>query len=75
MDTNDVITVSLMMTQGSSAYYLNTYQIDGSSVTPKWQGGTAPSAGNANSIDVYSFTIFKTGSAAYTVLASQVQFA
>ena len=75
MATNDVITISVMMTQTGSAYYLNAVQIDGSSVTPEWQGGSAPSSGNANSIDVYSFTIFKTGSAAYTVLASQVQFA
>ena len=75
MDTNDVITVSLMMTQGGTAKYLNAYQIDGSSVTPKWQGGTAPSAGNASSIDVYTFTIFKTASATYTVLASQTKFA
>ena len=75
MATNDVLTVSLMMTQGSTAKYLNAYQIDGSTVTPKWQGGTAPSAGNASSIDVYSFTIFKTASATYTVLASQTKFA
>ena len=75
MDTNDVITVSLMMTQGGSAKYLNAYQIDGSSVTPKWQGGTAPSSGNNSSIDVYTFTIFKTASATYTVLASQTKFA
>jgi hypothetical protein len=75
MDTNDVITISLMMKQGSSAYYLNAFQIDGSSVTPEWQGGTAPSAGNANSIDVYTVTIFKTASATFTVLASQVQYA
>ena len=75
MDTNDVITVSLMMTQGSTAKYLNAYQIDGSSVTPEWQGGSAPSEGNASSIDVYTFTIFKTASATYTVLASQTKFA
>ena len=75
MGTNDVITISVMMLQTGSAYYLNAIQIDGSAVTPEWQGGTAPSAGNANSVDVYSFTIFKTASATYTVLASQVQFA
>ena len=75
MDTNDVLTISVMMTQTGSAYYLSAVQIDGSSVTPEWQGGTAPSAGNANSIDCYTFTIFKTGSAAYTVLASQTQYA
>jgi hypothetical protein len=53
----------------TTAYYPNAFQIDGTSVTPKWSGGTAPSAGNASAIDVYSFTIIKTGSAAYTVLA------
>ena len=63
------------MTQGSTAYYLNAYQIDGSSVTPKWQGGSAPTAGNASSIDSYSFTIIKTADATFTVLASQTQFA
>jgi hypothetical protein len=64
-----------MVTQGSTAYYNSAVQVDGSSVTPKWQGGTAPTAGNASGIDVYSYTIIKTGSAAFTVLASQVQFA
>jgi hypothetical protein len=44
-------------------------------VTPEWQGGAAPTAGNVNSIDVYSYTIIKTGSATFTVLASQTQFA
>jgi hypothetical protein len=44
--------------------------IDGTSVTPKWSGGTAPAAGNASSIDAYSFTIIKTASATYTVLGA-----
>ena len=59
----------------SSAYYLNTYQIDGSSVTPEWSGGSAPSSGNASSIDSYVFTIIKTADATFTVLASQTQYA
>jgi hypothetical protein len=63
------------MTQGSTAYYLNAYQVDGVSVTPKWQGGTAPAGGNASSIDSYNFTIIKTADATFTVLASQTQFA
>jgi hypothetical protein len=63
------------MTEGTTPYYLNTYQIDSSAVTPKWQGGTAPSAGNASSIDAYSFTIVKTATSTFTVLASQTQFA
>jgi len=75
MDTGESITIAHIVKQGSSAYYNNVVQIDGSSVTPEWQGGSAPSAGNANSLDVYSYTIIKTGSATFTVLASQTQFA
>jgi glutamate mutase epsilon subunit len=69
------VTSAILLTNGSTPYYLNTYQVDGSSVTPKWQGGTAPTEGNASSIDSYSFTIIKTADATFTVLASQTQFA
>ena len=75
MATGQAITVAFLVTQGATAYYNNAVQIDGASVTPKWQGGTAPSAGNASSIDVYTYTIVKTGSAAFTVFASQTKFA
>ena len=69
------VTCAVMLSQGSTAYYLSAYQVDSSAVTPKWQGGTAPSAGNASGIDAYSFTIIKTADATFTVLASQTQFA
>ena len=75
MSTGQSITVAFLVTQGGTAYYNNVVQVDGSAVTPKWQGGTAPSAGNASSIDIYSFTIVKTGSAAFTIFASQTKFA
>jgi hypothetical protein len=75
MATGEAITVVFMVTQGSTAYYNNAVTIDGTSVTPKWQGGSAPTTGNASSIDIYSYTIIKTASATYTVLASQIQFA
>ena len=65
----------VLASQGGTAYYFNAYQVDGSAVTPKWQGGSAPTGGNANSIDSYSFTIIKTANATFTVLASQTQFA
>lgn len=68
-------TVAFLVTNGTTAYYPNAFTIDGTSVTPKWQSGSAPSAGNASSVDSYSFTIIKTASATYTVLASQVKFA
>ena len=69
------LSVAVLLTNGATPYYLNVYQVDGSAVTPKWQGGTAPSAGNASGIDSYNFTIIKTADATFTVLASQTQFA
>ena len=75
MDTGESVTIAHIVKQGSSAYYNSAVQIDGSSVTPEWSGGSAPSAGNASSLDVYTYTIIKTGSATFTVLASQTQFA
>ena len=70
MSVGQAITFSLLITNGSTAYYPNAFQVDGSSVTPKWSGGSAPSAGNASNTDVYSFTILKTASATFTVLAA-----
>jgi len=72
------VTMAMLVTQGSggASYYNTAVQVDGttSGVTTKWQGGTAPSAGNASGIDVYTYTVIKTASATYTVLASLTQF-
>jgi len=75
MQTNESISATFLVTQGATAYYNSAVTIDGSSVTPKWQGGTAPTSGNASSIDSYTYVIIKTGSAAFTVLAAQTKFA
>jgi hypothetical protein len=76
LDTGDSITVVFAVTQGATPYYASGFEIDGSAVTPEWQGGSAPSAGNASSIDAYVYTIIKTAATpTYTVLASQTQFA
>ena len=72
--TGQSITVAFLVTQGATAYYNNAVTIDGTSVTPKWQGGSAPTSGNASSIDIYQYTIVKTANATYTVFASQTQF-
>jgi hypothetical protein len=74
MATNQTLTIAFLVTTGATAYYSNALTIDGVSVTPKYQGGTAWSSGNASSIDVYTYTIVKTASATYTVFASQTQF-
>jgi hypothetical protein len=75
MTTGQSVTVAFLVTQGATAYYNNVVQVDGTTVTPKYQGGTAPAAGNASSVDVYMYTIVKTGSAAFTVFVSQTKFA
>ena len=73
--TGRSVTVALMATQGATPYYNNTIQVDGNTIVPKYQGGTAWSAGNASGIDVYVYTIIKTASATFTILASQTKFA
>jgi hypothetical protein len=75
MDTGESITVAFLTTNTGTPYYNNAVTIDGSSVTPEWSGGTAPSSGNANSVDIYTYTIIKTGDAAFTAFAGQTQFA
>jgi hypothetical protein len=75
MDTGESITVAHIVSQGGTAYYNSAVQVDGSSVTPEWQGGSAPTGGNTNSLDVYTYTVIKTADATFTVLASQTQFA
>ncbi len=76
MAVGDSISLTMLTTQGATAYYNSSVQVDGttSGVTTKWQG-SAPTSGNASSIDVYTYVIIKTASATYTVLASQTKFA
>ena len=60
----------------NTTFYVSTITIDGSStnVTLEYQGGSAPTSGNAG-IDVYTFTAIKTSTTpAYTILAAQTQF-
>jgi len=75
MSTGQSVTVAFLVTQGSTAYYNSVVQVDGTTVTPKYQGGTAYAAGNASAVDVYMYTIVKTGNAAFTVFTSQTKFA
>ena len=73
--TGASVTATFLNTNGSTPYYNSAVTVDGVSVTPKWQGGVAPAAGNASAIDSYNYVLVKTGSATYTVLASQTKFA
>jgi len=77
MSEGQSVTVAVLVQTGAVTNAYNTgVTIDG--VAPaalRWQGGTAPTTGNANSIDVYSYTIIRTGPSSYTVLAAQTRFA
>jgi hypothetical protein len=77
LTTGDSITVVWLNTNGATAYYPTVLLVDSatSGVSTKWQGGTAPSSGNASSVDAYVYNIMKTASATFTVLASQTKFA
>ena len=75
MSTGQALTVVFLVTNGGTAYYQTAFQVDGNAITPEWQGGTTPSSGNTNSIDVYTVTVIKTGAATFTVLEGQTKFA
>jgi hypothetical protein len=72
---NVSVSASLVTAQGATAYYNSLVQVDGATVTPKWQGGTAPTSGNANSTDTYVYVVMKSAANTYTILATQTKFA
>lgn len=76
MSIGESITVTFESPNGSTPYYATAYTIDGNPVTPKWLGGTAPSAGTAlGGTDLYMLQIRKTANATFTCLASLSKFA
>jgi len=74
LNIGESITAALLVKNNNTTYYNNVLQVDGTTVTAIWQGGSAPTGGNASSTDVYSYTAIKTAASTYTVLASQTQF-
>jgi hypothetical protein len=74
MSNGECLTLVFMATNGATAYRQTALTIDGLAVTPKWQDGVTPSAGNVNAIDAYSVTVIKTATATFTALESITQF-
>ena len=68
------VTVTILSTQ-STARLASTFKVDGLTISPKWQGGTAPSSGFASAVNTYTYTIVKTADATFTVFASLTKFA
>jgi hypothetical protein len=76
MAIGEQISIVYLNTNTATAYIPTAFTIDGSAVTPKWLGGSAPASGTVNGIDAYVYTIIKTAATpTYTVLASQNKFA
>ena len=77
MATGDAISVTIVTT-AAAAGYAATVNIDGATVgtnggTLNWTGGSAPSDGGSSGVDIYAYTIMKTASATYTVIATQTK--
>jgi hypothetical protein len=68
------MTFAVLVNHGATGYTASAHQVDGASITPRWQGGTVPS-GSGTSTDIYSYTLIKTGNAAFNIFASQTKFA
>jgi hypothetical protein len=77
MAVGESMTAALITKQANTTFYnTSVLTVDGTStnVTVVWQGGSAPTTGNASSNDVYTYTAIKTAASTYTILASQTQF-
>jgi hypothetical protein len=66
LSANQVTNIVLLLNQAATPYIANAVQIGGAAQTVKWLGGIAP-GGDANSVDVLSFSLIYNGST-YTVL-------
>jgi hypothetical protein len=74
MPVGNTASFTIINPNGSTAYYINTYQVDGSGTTVKWAGG-APLGGTSANTDIYSFTVIKTAATpTYNVFASVQSF-
>ena len=70
----NLIEINFYMKNGATSFFQTAFQIDGVAVTPQWDGGAAPTSGDANSTDLYTYKILKTGNAVYSVFGSVKQF-
>jgi hypothetical protein len=75
MNSGESTVFTAFIGQNNTSYYLTDFQIDGSSITEEWNGGSAPSAGGASGTDIYTFTILKTANATFSVFANVANFA
>ena len=70
MSVGEAISVTIITTAAAAGYSAQL-TIDGTAVTENWVGGSAPSDGGSSGVDIYAYTIIKTASATFTVIANQ----
>jgi hypothetical protein len=66
---NRATTVTLIASQGASAYIPNALQIDGASVAIKWAQGGTPS-GTPNKYDIFTWKLLRTSASAWVVFGN-----
>jgi len=70
-DSAKVMTINIVVTQGSTGYIPTTFQIAGTSQTIRWSAGAAPTAtSSAGKLDIFTFTLLRTSGGAWIVLGS-----
>ena len=61
-DADKALSISVIQVQGSTGYIPTTFQIDGTSQTIKWAGGTAPTpTSTTGKLDIFNFSLLRTG--------------
>ena len=68
-------TMTMYSANNNTSNYMTAFKIDGTTITVKWAGGSAPSAATGSGTDVYSMTIMKTADATFTVFGNFTNFA
>ena len=74
MNIGEAITVVIIVTAAAAGYSAQL-TIDGSAVTEKWLGGSAPSTGGSSGYDIYNHHIIKTADATFVVLSNIINYA
>jgi len=79
MNVGETLTVAIMTTQGATAFYNTTVEIDGSLVKVFEYGDLPITEGNTSGIDMYTYVIIKKSNTGtiddkFTVLRSLSQY-
>ena len=72
MAVGDCMSVTIITTANASAFSAQL-TIDGNATTENWVGGSAPSGGGSSGVDIHAYTIIKTATDTYTVIANHTK--